>query len=105
MASQKRVTKRKVREILTTRLRLRDPEIILEEARDGRIFGDVISPSFRRKDDYERQVMLRNAFAAELGPDYFRHLGMFLAYTPEEWHIDDLILGLPIPKKAKKRAG
>ena len=89
---------------MTKRLALRDPQFKLERVGD-RIIGNIISTSFRGKDDYKRQELIHEALDAEFGTRAKREIGMFLAYTPEEWHFDDLILGLPIPKKTKKKAG
>src|SRR5437762_1385475 len=93
------LTKSKLRAILSRRLRLADPKFIIEKA-GGRLVGDIISPSFAGKRDRERQELIWGALEAELGPDAGKRVGMFLAYTPDEWSLgeDDK----PAEKKRKK---
>ena len=84
------LSKKKVQEILTRRLRLAEPEFRLE--RDGTwIFGSIISRSFKGKGDYKRQELIRRALEAELGTEASQRVGMLLAYTPDEWYIDEQV--------------
>jgi acid stress-induced BolA-like protein IbaG/YrbA len=74
--------------------------------------GSVISKTFHRKGDHERQKMIWDALRRALGEEARSRVGMILAYTPEEWDIDDLIL-MPAkgktaksnPRRAKQSAG
>lgn len=81
------VGKTKVRHLLTTRLKLKDPRFVLEKA-GARVSGSIISASFRGKSDIARQTMLWDALEAELGAGAAQTVGTLLAYTPEEWDLD-----------------
>ena len=83
----RKLTKDKLKEILTNRLRLTDPEFRLEKA-GPRLVGNVISETFRGKRDHERQKLLWDALQAELGEESVRLVGLLLAYTPDEWNLD-----------------
>jgi acid stress-induced BolA-like protein IbaG/YrbA len=87
-----RLSKRRLEEILTRELRLRDPAFRLD-ATYGRISGSVISDTFKRKDDYQRQKMIWDALERALGPNAIRLIGMLLAYTKAEWNIDRTVVG------------
>ena len=39
--------------------------------------------------------MIWDALERALGPESVKLVGMILAYTPDEWYVDDDILGLP----------
>lgn len=99
--AHKALTERMLQSMLTRRLALRDAQFFLEKV-GGRLIGNVVSPSFSGKRDLERQQLLWDALPAELGPDSVRRVGMLLAYTPEEWNIDDD--ATPVEKR-RKRAG
>jgi acid stress-induced BolA-like protein IbaG/YrbA len=94
------LTKTRLRSILSRRLRLEDPRFIIETA-GGRLVGDVISPSFAGKRDRERQEMIWDALRAELGDDARKQVGMFLAFTPDEWNLDQN----DKPAEKKRKAG
>lgn len=83
--------------VFTDRLHLIDPEIHLEKS-EGRFIGNIISNSFKGKQDHLRQRMIWKALEDELGPDFLRHVGLFLAYTPAEWN-----LGLEEKPAARKK--
>ena len=80
-----RVTMSKVREALISELRLKEPRFRLEKW-GNLINGSVISPTFKRKDDMKRQVMIRDALDKVFGPLADKRVGMILAYTPDEWN-------------------
>jgi acid stress-induced BolA-like protein IbaG/YrbA len=92
------LTKSKLQSILTARLKLKDPQFVLEK-NGARIFGSVISSSFKGKGDLQRVRLIRDAVDAELGPDSNRLVGTLLAYTPEEWNVD--LEGHWMPRRAK----
>lgn len=94
------LTKTRLRSILSRRLRLEDPKFIIEDA-GGRLVGDIISPTFAGKRDRERQEMIWDALRAELGDDARNRVGMFLAFTPDEWNLgeDDK------PAEKRRKAG
>ena len=83
------MSKAKLQEILTRRLKLKDAKFILERF-GTRLNGSVISPTFKGKGDLERQRMIRKALDAEFGDESTRTVGMVLAYTPEEWDFDSV---------------
>ena len=88
--------------ILTERLSLVDPDYRLEKY-NGRWVGHIISPTFWRKGDYERQKMIVDAIEAELGQDANTQVGMLLAYTPREWDLGADDLGEYQPKADRKK--
>jgi hypothetical protein len=90
------VTKAKLEEILTRRLKLRDPHFRLERM-GARLSGSVIDGRFARLGDLARQRMIWDALDKELGADSYRRVGTILAYSPLEWD-------LPLEGKAKNRA-
>ena len=94
-----RLSKLVLQQILTEELGLKNPRFRLEKY-GTRLNGSVISETFRRKGDLKRQQMIWDALERAIGPDAVRKVGMILAYTPEEWDIDD-ILGPPARAKAK----
>jgi acid stress-induced BolA-like protein IbaG/YrbA len=81
------LSKARVREILTTELRLREPRFVLQKM-GSRVSGHVISQTFRGKGDFQRQQIIRKALDKAVGEDSFNLVGTLLAYTPEEWDID-----------------
>ena len=83
-----KLTKDKLESILNSRLSLKDPVYDLERY-DNRLFGSIISPTFKGKRDHKRQEMIWDALEAELGPKAAAMVGMLLAYTPEEWHFGE----------------
>ena len=84
------LTKKKLEEILTKRLRLSHPEFFLKKE-GRRIFGSIVSSSFRGKDDLKRLSSIWDALESELGEAAPRQVGTLLAYTPDEWYIDQEI--------------
>lgn len=81
-----KLTRQRLTKILTDQLDLIDPEIHLEKS-EGRFIGNIISDSFKGKQDHARQRMIWQVLEDELGPDFLRHVGLFLAYTPAEWNL------------------
>lgn len=78
------MTHDRLKEILTRRLKLKDPEFQLQGR--GRISGRLVSPTFTRMRDHQRQQMIWDALDAELGAaSAGRQVGMLLAYAPDEW--------------------
>ena len=82
-----KLTKTRLEKILRDKLHLNDPVFRLE-VYGNRINGLVISDSFKRKGDSQRQEMIWDALTGALGPDSVKLVGMILAYTPEEWNLD-----------------
>jgi len=77
------MTKANIQEALTSQLKLKEPRFILEKYK--KINGSIISPTFERKGDLRRQVMIWDALEKVFGPDANKGVGMLLAYTPFEW--------------------
>jgi acid stress-induced BolA-like protein IbaG/YrbA len=87
-----KLTKARLEKILRDKLHLTDPVFRLE-VYSSRINGLVISDSFKRKGDSQRQKMIWDALESVLGPASVKLVGMILAYTPEEWNLgsDDAV--------------
>jgi acid stress-induced BolA-like protein IbaG/YrbA len=77
----------KLKALLTGTLKLRNPRFVLERT-GTMVSGSIISESFAGKDDLERQISIRDAVDAALGPDSRKQVGTLLAYTPDEWDVD-----------------
>ena len=76
-----------IQDVLTQRLQLRDPRFELE-AVGAKVSGSVISESFRGMRDAERQSKLWDALDAEYGAQSVQHVGTLLAFTPDEWQLE-----------------
>jgi acid stress-induced BolA-like protein IbaG/YrbA len=94
------MTHERLKEILTRRLRLRDPQFRLEGK--GRVSGRVVSSTFAGKGDSDRQKLIWDALDAELGPGSVKEVGMLLAYTPDEWDLQ--LEGHMSPRRTTPRA-
>jgi acid stress-induced BolA-like protein IbaG/YrbA len=101
MANLMRLSKEKLERLLIERLDLKDPVLLLRKY-DGQWVGNIISPSFKRKGDYQRQVMVWDTLEAEFGNEANRLVGMLLCYTPDEWNLD---ADTALVAKKKKKAG
>ena len=93
------LTQTRLKEILTKDLKLCEPRFALRKY-GTQHYGSVISETFTRKGDYDRQLMIRNALERVLGPTFQWKVGMILAYTPFEWDID--LDEVPMPKKSNR---
>jgi len=100
MAVTTRLTREKLERILTKRLALENPRFFLEKV-GARWVGNVVSPSFKGKRDHERQNLIWDALEGELGAESARLVGMLLAYSPDEWELDEP----QTPTTKKKKAG
>ena len=81
------LSKHQLEVALTNRLRLIEPQFMLEKM--GRKWsGSIISTTFKGKRDLERQQMLWDALEAEFGAESVHVVGTLLAYTPEEWEVN-----------------
>jgi acid stress-induced BolA-like protein IbaG/YrbA len=78
------LTQKELKELLARRLKLKSPVFHLEKAGNF-IIGDIISLTFKGKDDLRRQKMIWDALESKYGRDATRWVGMLLAYTPDEW--------------------
>jgi len=95
------MSKSKIEEILTRRLKLKEPRFYLTKDGDH-VFGSIISASFRRRGDLKRQRMIHDALETEVGKTAAGKIGMLLAYTPEEWDWDSV--PEPVVKTTRRRA-
>ena len=81
------LSKHQLEVALTNRLRLIEPQFMLEKM--GRKWsGSIISTTFKGKRDLERQQMLWDALEAAFGAESVHVVGTLLAYTPEEWEVN-----------------
>jgi acid stress-induced BolA-like protein IbaG/YrbA len=83
-ARVKTISKLKLQQLLSKRLKLQSPVFKLERIGTS-VAGSIISPRFRRKSDRTRLKMIWAALDAELGEACVKQVGMLLVYTPEEW--------------------
>jgi acid stress-induced BolA-like protein IbaG/YrbA len=81
------MSKVKLQVLLTERLGLVDPIFKLEKI-GSKWAGSVISETFHRKSDRDRQKMVWDALTAELGAGSVQQVGTLLAYTPQEWNVE-----------------
>jgi acid stress-induced BolA-like protein IbaG/YrbA len=77
-----------IQSALTHRLNLETPRFALESA-GSKVSGSIISSSFRGMADSERQRQIWNALHAEYGAESVHRVGTFLAFTPDEWDLED----------------
>jgi acid stress-induced BolA-like protein IbaG/YrbA len=81
------MSKVKLQQLLTRRLRLTQPEFRLERI-GSKLAGSIISETFKGKSARQRQKMIWDALDAELGAESVHEVGTILTYSPEEWNID-----------------
>jgi acid stress-induced BolA-like protein IbaG/YrbA len=74
--------------VLTRRLNLQAPRFALEPA-GTKVSGSIISNSFRGIPDSERQRRIWDALHQEYGPESVQRAGTLLAFTPDEWDLND----------------
>ena len=98
----RKITKTGIQKELTDRLSLKSPEFRLS-AIGGRINGHIISPTFKGKRDHKRQDMIWDSLNAAFGSNALKRVGMLLAYTPDEWYADEILV--PSVKQKRKKAG
>jgi acid stress-induced BolA-like protein IbaG/YrbA len=89
----------KLKEILTRRLKLKDPQFRLEGR--TRVSGSLVSATFIGKRPHQRQQMIWDALDEELGAAAAKEVGMLLAYAPDEW---DLPLEGTVARGASRQA-
>ena len=77
-----------IQSTLTRRLKLKAPRFALETV-GTKVGGSIISASFRGMADSERQRQIWDALDAEYGAESVKRAGAFLAFTPDEWDLDD----------------
>lgn len=75
----------KLRQLLTARLQLAEPTFRLEKV-GAKLAGSIISPTFAGKSSRERQRLIWDALAAEMGAESVQQVGTLLSYTPDEWN-------------------
>jgi|SRR5437016_9355790 acid stress-induced BolA-like protein IbaG/YrbA len=93
-----KISQSTLRRVLAAGLKLEDPVFRLESDGD-RIFGSIISPSFRGQRDHKRQDRIWDVLKETFGDEALKRIGMLLAFTPDEWDID--ANSLPAPKRRK----
>ena len=81
------MSKIKLQQLLTRRLRLSRPIFKLESI-GSKLAGSIISDTFKGKSAQKRQTMIWDALEGELGAGFVHEVDTLLTYTPEEWNID-----------------
>jgi len=97
-----KITLSAVRRTLETELKLKAPEFHLATGRAGLINGHIVSLTFKGKRDRQRQGMIWDALEFAFGREAAQHVGMLLAYTPDEWHMDETLVPTAAKPKRKK---
>jgi acid stress-induced BolA-like protein IbaG/YrbA len=97
-----RLTPASLRKVLTNELKLKSPEFHLATGRAGLINGHIVSLTFKGKRDRQRQGMIWDALEFAFGREAAQHVGMLLAYTPDEWHMDETLVPTAAKPKRKK---
>jgi len=82
------VTVSDIETLLTDKLKLHDPVFKLEPA-GAKVNGSIISSTFRGLADSERQRRIWDVLDKEYGAESVSRVGSLLAFTLEEWNIDD----------------
>jgi acid stress-induced BolA-like protein IbaG/YrbA len=99
-----RLTQASLQKLLTRELKLKDPEFHLATGRAGLLNGHIVSPTFKGKRDRQRQGMIWDAIEFAIGREAAaKQVGMLLAYTPDEWYADEILV--PTSKPKRKKAG
>ncbi len=83
-----KITEKKLKDVLTKRLKLKNPSFFLETLPDGKISGSVISDTFQKMRDSDRQRKIWDALEDEYSEECTDHVGTLLAYTKSEWNVD-----------------
>src|SRR5258706_15087180 len=100
-----RLTQATLRKVLTDELKLKTPEFHLSTGRAGLINGHIVSLTFKGKRDRQRQGMIWDALEFAFGREAAQQVGMLLAYTPDEWHMDEILIPTAAAKPKRKKAG
>src|ERR1044072_3121032 len=80
------ISKARIEEILTRKLKLRNPRFLLKKLGTW-VSGSIVSGTFQGKRDLRRQKMIWNPLETELGEEANRSVGLLLAYTVDEWEM------------------
>jgi acid stress-induced BolA-like protein IbaG/YrbA len=99
MAKLRTLSQERLKTILSSKLSLKDPQFLLEKI-DGRLLGNIISPTFKGKKEHVRQGLIWDALEEEIGPDFARLVGLLLPYTPDEWNIGTIAAPSSKPRRA-----
>ncbi len=81
-----KITQKQLIEVLEKRLKLKDPKFKLENLSGGKLAGSVISDTFMRMEDSERQKHIWDALEDEFGDRATQLVSTLLAYTDAEWN-------------------
>jgi acid stress-induced BolA-like protein IbaG/YrbA len=96
-----KVAQSKLKQILSRKLKLRDPHFFLRKE-GSLIVGSMVDPVFKKMTDLQRQNKIWDILESQFGESARSSFGMILAYTPEEW---DLPLEGKTRKLPAKKAG
>ena len=95
-------TKSKLEDILTRRLKLKQPEFHLEKLPGGKLSGNIVSDTFMGVDHIDRQRRIWDALEKEFGGESRTLVGTLLAYTRAEWHVP--LEGDPVNGKRQRKS-
>ena len=83
---QTKITQKELKDVLTQRLKLKDPLFQLE-SHGAKISGSIVSDTFAAWDDARRQKEIWDTLGKEYGPESTAFIGVLLAYTTTEWNV------------------
>lgn len=92
------LTKAKLEEVLSRRLKLKSAEFRLEKLGDS-LSGSVIADAFLGMDSLSRLRWMWRALDAEFGERARLLVGTLLPYTRAEWYVD--LDGVPAPRRPR----
>jgi hypothetical protein len=99
-----KITTSSLKKLLTAELKLKSPEFHLSVGRAGLINGHIVSSTFKPMRARQRQGAIWDALEFTFGRDAARRqIGMLIAYTPDEWYADEILV--PAAKPKRKKAG
>ncbi len=81
-------SQKKLKQVLTERLGLDEPEFYLEKLSAGKLSGSIVSDTFEGFALVERQRRIWEALDGAFPGQSALIVGTLLAYTKAEWHVD-----------------
>ena len=81
-------SQKRLKQILTERLGLSEPEFYLERLSGGKLSGNIVSDTFNGLALVERQRRIWEALDGAFPGRSALLVGTLLAYTKDEWHVN-----------------
>ena len=81
-------SQKRLKEVLTERLGLDEPEFYLEKLSGGKLSGSIVSDTFDGSALVERQHRIWEALEGAFPGRSALLVGTLLAYTKDEWHVN-----------------